>query len=173
MKKNCLEQHEIDAINLFVDEVSKIDVVEGVYIAPYQPCFANEQKARIVTIFNRNSDYNLLLGTTRVSRNPYDEIGQLTKIEKRYVFLFLYKALSFRSENINNYSLPINDFREEVSVRSLVGGTILFDRFGNIARKKEEASRCLTPFDDVFEIANIGTIKSDNNSLIQYKKETS
>lgn len=171
MKKNCLEQHEIDAINLFVDEVSKIDVVEGVYIAPYQPCLANEQKARIVTIFNLNSDYNLLLGTTRVSRNPYDEIGQLTKIEKRYVFLFLYKSLLFRSENINNYSLPITDFKEEVSVRALVGGTILFDRFGNITRKKEEASRSLTPFDDAFKIDNIDSIKHYNNSLIQYKKE--
>ena len=171
MKKNCLEQHEIDTINLFVDEVSKIDVVEGVFIVPYQTCLANEQKARIVTIFNINNDYSLLLGNTRVSRNPYEEIGQLAKIEKRYILPFLYKSLLFRSENSNNYSLPITNFREEVSVRSLVGGTILFDRFGNLARKKEEASRSLTPFDDVFEIDNVDSIRSDNNSLIQYKKE--
>ena len=171
MRNRKLNQREIDSINLFVNSVSDIDIVEGIYIVPYVDITSRKQGARIVTIYNTNPDYLLKLNGNNSELAIIDYNNLHSTIANYNGFFQSTSSLSFFANDTKNYSTngPFSH-ANKMSLQSLTSGTILFDRFGDIEKTRFKALEYVEPFKQAVLLKNIDEIVSKNET-IQYQKK--
>lgn len=168
MRTKRLSKKEIDGINLFISNVIDIDIVEGIYIVPYRDVANNKQGARIITIFNESLDYSRKLTGSEERFNAFERDSLDWTILNYNGFFGT--DLTFYSNNASNYNLELFHHREKMSLKSLVSGTILFDRFGDVSKTKEQASTLIEPFEETIKIRNMKAILPTEVSSQYVKK---
>lgn len=171
MKNRKLNQKEIDAINLFMSNVTDIDIVEGVYIVPYMDNTSRKQGVRIVTIYNTTPDYLQDLNGNNTELTGIDYTNLHTTVANYNGFFQGTTSLSFFANDAKNYStLGILSHAKKLSLQSLASGTILFDRFGDIEKTRFKAIDHVKPFKEAVLLKNIDEILP-KGEVIQYQKK--
>ena len=170
MRNRKLNQKEIDAINLFMSNICDIAIVEGVYIVPYLDTFNRKQGVRVITIYNTESDYLRELNGNNQSLTEVDYTNLNTTVTNYNGFFQNTTGLSFFANDRKNYRDSEElSHAKKMSLQSLVSGTILFDRFGDVEKTRFKAFNKVKPFKEAVLLRNIDTILP-KDKIIQYQK---
>ncbi len=171
MKFRRLNKKEIDGINLFMSNVCDIDIVEGVYIVPYFDVPNRKQGVRVITVFNDSAEYLLKVTNNVSSFTIFDHDNLSTTILNYNGFFENTTGLSFFKNDSRNYnSCGSLEHKEKLSLQSLVSGTILFDRFGELEKKKFTTINIVSPFKEAVQLRNIDEVLPKDGPF-QYSKK--
>ena len=169
MRNRKLNQKEVDAINLFVSNVTNIDIVEGIYLVPYVER-TNKRGVRVITIYNTDSDYLLKLNGNNHTLTGIDYNSLHTTIMNYNGFFQNTTGLSFFANSSENYRCTTAlTHSKKMSMQSLVSGTILFDRFGDIEKARFKDLDYVQPFKESVLLKNIDQVLPKDEA-IQYQK---
>lgn len=170
MRNRKLNQTEIDAINLFMSNICDIAIVEGVYIVPYLDTFNRKQGVRVIAIYNTESDYLRELNGNNHLLTGYDYTNLHTTVTNYNGFFQNTTGLSFFANDRKNYRYSEElSHAKKMSLQSLVSGTILFDRFGDVEKTRFKALNHVRPFKEAIQLRNVDKILPTNEA-IQYQK---
>ena len=166
-----LDEREIDGINSFITDVVKIPFVEAVYLFPYSE-EDGSVTCEVVTVYNQSLHYNKLLTGQEAVRDYRQEHLDLSDIVVDYNKLLGQCGFSFDINSSIDYNPLLLHKREFAAMSELVDGTILFDRFGNITRVKEEVEdkRLIHPAGNIVEIDNISRVIPSTDAISQLVK---
>ncbi len=173
MKKIYLTNQEVDTINLFMDDITTISMVEGVYMLPYYAKNSGQSGIYIVTVYNNSKDYNNMVSVDEAVCNSDEEYNKINENIKRLNTIYKDERISFSIQNAVDFSTKTINQREFLSRRLLASGTILFDRFGNITSDQEAARRLVGTINNVYEVDNIKSILPRREYYFQYSKRKS
>lgn len=171
MIKNNLTKHEIDGINLYLEEVVKIPMIEAVYLISFVSSKQGRDRIWLMTLYNNSLAYNEKITGEKIHRDITKDSDKLVSCNHRYNCLFAKRRLSFITEDTANYNLGMMSNQQLMAERSLVSGTILFDRFGDFEANRQKASEVLEPFEDSCQIENISAIKPVKAPSLAYLKK--
>ena len=167
MKKISLDEETKNKINEYVKEVVDIPGVTGVYMTVYYDLIRGEDVKYILisTVIDHSVIYNeKLYGCNRSIEEDMEDAHRYYILKNAFIGDFapngidlsLYKYYNFYSSLINSSLSRIED-----RLRSdLVSSTILFDRFGDLEKVKEELSKDIKPYENYFEVENMEPVKS-------------
>lgn len=172
MGTRSLTRSEIDGINLYLEEVVNIPMVEAVYLIASFSSKRGKKQIWVMTLFNNSLQYNgKIIGEERV-RDIARDSEKLVTCNNCYNHIFRRARLFFGTEDAMNYNLSMVSNQELMAERSLISGTILFDRFGNFEANRQKALDTLEPLEDTFKISNIDAIKFVKTSSLEYIKKS-
>lgn len=170
METVILSLQEISLIRSFVQEMFNIPMVECVYLVSYLDDNTKQEKINVITIQNQSLYYNKKLTGKETMRNTMTEYNNLKMLLKKFQKRLENSRLSFILEDDSIYSLTLMHYREIVAEKSLVNGTILFDRFGDKEKNKQRASCMLPLYSNRLQIENIEQIINYDKDFLVLKK---
>lgn len=148
MKQITLTSKEIKNIKRFIEEVSELSIVEGVYLLTTNDS-NNQEHLDIVVLKNYTLDYyEKFPKTTSKSRYSQETLVYqkelLDSLIKKYNRLQS-SRLSFRSDLTTNYNTALINNENIVNIIKLAKAEIIFDRFDylNFLQEKYSASTYL------------------------------
>lgn len=170
MKSIKLSKSEILIIKSFVHEMTNILAVECVYLVPYLDNSAKLGKVEVIVIKNDSLSYKGKLTGKETMRDTKTESDTLKIIVKKFKEKFKNSRLTFSCDDASNYSLTLMHNRELISEKELASGIILFDRFGDMEKNKQQASSMLECYSNILQIENIDQILNKKNQVLKKTK---
>lgn len=173
MKPLVLSEKEILNINSFIEEISSISMIEGIYLISFLDRNTGSQHVDIIAIYNSSLNYDVKLTGKEIKRDISNERKQVNAIIQKYKEKYNKKRLSFEIKDSLDYSLDLMYRREIIAEMSLVSGIIIFDRFGDLEDNKRSASRSLPQYSNLLLIENLDMIletQQKNPKLVKKMK---
>ena len=150
MKSISLNELQVILINSFLTEAKKLSIVECVYVVSY---FDREENKDVIELVTIKKDYNEDLTN--------EEILVQEKELERLVNIGNQSDISFIIDNIDIYCLELMHNREIRAEMSLISGTILYDKTGEMTDNYDQASRLVLAYKNRYEISNVYELISE------------
>ena len=161
MNTISLTEEEISNIKSFINEITSIPMVECVYLVPYYIKTNNKQYLELYAVKNNSMLYNEQLTSKPQSRDVTEEELLFESIIEKYNNIFEGDRLCFTKTDDYYYSIQLLQTACIIAEKSLISGTILFDRFNNFTKNKEKVSEYISKYPNILEIDNINKINDD------------
>lgn len=174
MKNITLSDEEVSGINMFIADLYTIPVVEAVYLLPPTDSDGEKERCEVVALLNNSLYYNGLITGAETYRCTDKERTNLAETISEYNGLFKNGRLCFEKDSSSNYCVSMMHRREFVAMQELLNGTILFDRFGEVSKKREAILNYLKPYSNKCSVSNISEVIADEEhikELIKNKEE--
>ena len=153
MDNIVLSEDEINRIKEFIEDAKGIPSVDGIYIEAYKAINTNINPIYVNALINDSIDYKDRLVKQgyildyNIIRNQEDEL--------REKYLDYSSRIKFIVYSSDIYSPMLMKNVEINAERSLLSGTILFDRFGNLKDNMNYVSKLINGYDTAIQIENI------------------
>ena len=157
MQNTRLLDNEIDGINLFISNMEQISSVEGVYILPYSSK-AREKRFSVVAVFSSDNDLFMR------------DIASIEEENNHFNSLFGRERIRFSSQDLQQVPSLANHEWYFFTEQALVSGTILLDKSGRIAEKKNSLQKSVGTSAAVIKVDNISSVMTDSSSFTKIKK---
>ena len=159
MDNIVLSEDEINRIKEFIEDAKGIPSVDGIYIEAYKAINTNINPIYVNALINDSIDYKDRLVKQgyildyNIIRNQEDEL--------REKYLDYSSRIKFIVYSSDIYSPMLMKNVEINAERSLLSGTILFDRFGNLKDNMNYVSKLINGYDTAIQIENANQLISN------------
>lgn len=158
-----LDDSEIQAINLFIEEATENPFVESIIVFPHM-LKDKSVSINIITIINNSLSY-----CQQVSGSPFIpkqavHLRNIKSICSDYNYKFDNKRLSFDIMEKEKFNFKLLHQEELDAVKKLLSSTILYDRFDDIKDRKHRDTKYVNGYDNIVQIDNISQVIRDNNN---------
>lgn len=169
MNSIILNKNEIDAINLFVRDITNNVIIEGILFYP-ELDKDGSFNLKVIVIRNIGLQYTVkALGTATIPKRA-KRLKEIDSMVEDYNRCFNGKRLSFEITNIDDYNVVLMHENELKHMRTLFSSTILFDRFGDISERQNRQIKYITKCKYLPIIENIDSIIPSEDTCKMIKK---
>ena len=159
MDNIILSEDEINIIKEFIEDAKGIPSVDGIYIEAYNAIDTDDNPIYVNALINDAIEYKeqlMNLGYIldyNIIRNQEDEL--------REKYLDYSSRIKFMVWSSDIYSPMLMKNVEINAEKSLLSGTILFDRFGNLIDNKNYVEKIINGFETAIQIENIDKLMNN------------
>ena len=156
MENIILTEEEISMIKCFINDAKNVSSVDGIYIEVYNAKNMNMIPIYVKVLINDSLSYKEELKKNGYIINKEDDEDKINYLVSKY--LDYSSRIKFIFSITNDYSPMLMTSAEERAEKSLVSGTILYDRFNNLSDNKNKVSKYISAYENATQIENINEL---------------